>query len=131
MQLISVVLGSNNRWDDSSRLLSWGFEEFHRLTLAERGDVLARIPLADGMAPVTAIASGPLAVIVRDRDISRVTTSLEIEPGLRAPIRRGDTLGTFHVHVDGALAKKIPLVAGADISKRTPLRMLWQWLTGK
>ena len=51
MQLISVVLGSNNRWDDSSRLLSWGFEEFHRVTLADSGDVLARIPLADGMTP--------------------------------------------------------------------------------
>ena len=41
MQLISVVLGSNNRWDDSSRLLSWGFEEFHLLTLAQQGEMLA------------------------------------------------------------------------------------------
>ena len=60
-----------------------------------------------------------------------MTTRLEIEPGLRAPVRRGDTLGAFHVYVDGALAKEIPLIAAADIAKRTPLRMLWQWLTGE
>src|SRR5690606_15208617 len=130
MQLISVVLGSNNRWDDSSRLLSWGFEEFHLLTLAQQGEMLARIPLADGMAPVVAVAGGPLAVVVRDRDVSRVTTRLEIDPGLRAPIRRGDTVGAFHVYIDGNLVKKISLVAGADIARRTPWRMLWQWLTG-
>lgn len=130
MQLISVVLGSNNRWDDSSRLLSWGFEEFHLLTLAQQGEMLARIPLADGMAPVVAVAGGPLAVVVRDRDVSRVTTRLEIDPGLRAPIRRGDTIGAFHVYIDGNLVKKISLVAGADIARRTPWRMLWQWLTG-
>ena len=129
MQLISVVLDSNDRWEDSSRLLSWGFESFHRLTLADRGDVLARLPLADGMAPVVAVASGPLAVMVRDRDVGHVTTRLEINPGLKAPIRRGDTLGSFDVYIDGTLVKSIPLVAAASIARRTPLRLLWDWLS--
>lgn len=131
MQLISVVLGSNNRWDDSHRLLSWGFQEFRKLVLAERGDVLARIPLDDGMAPITAVASGPLAVVVRNRDTTQVTTRLEIQDGLKAPIRRGDVIGAFHVEVDGAHAASIPLIAALDIPKRTPLRIFWRWLTGK
>lgn len=129
MQLISVVLDSNDRWDDSSRLLSWGFESFHRLTLADRGDVLARLPLAEGMAPVVAVASAPLAVIVRDDDVSRVTTRLDIDPRLKAPIRRGQTIGAFEIYVNGELVKSVPLTAGASIARRTPLRVIWEWIT--
>jgi len=128
MQLISVVLGSNDRWSDSSRLLSWGFEEFHRVTLAEQGDVLARIPLADGMAPVVAVAGGPLGVIVRDEDISRVTARIEIDPKLKAPIRRGDPVGKVEIYVDDDLVKSVSLVAAASIARRTPWRVIWEWI---
>ena len=122
------MLGSNDRWSDSSRLLSWGFEEFHRVTLAEQGDVLARIPLADGMAPVVAVAGGPLGVIVRDEDISRVTARIEIDPKLKAPIRRGDPVGKVEIYVDDDLVKSVSLVAAASIARRTPWRVIWEWI---
>src|SRR5690606_38990193 len=122
---------SNNRWDDTQRLLNWGFQEFRLMVLAERGDVLARIPLADRMAPVTAVAGGPLAVVVRNRDAGQVTTQLAIREDLRAPIRRGDVIGTYYVEINGEQVKEIPLVAAIDIPKRTPLRIFWRWLTGK
>ena len=73
------------------RLLSWGFEEFQQLvTLAQRGDVFARFPLAGGMAPIVAVASGPLAVVVRDGTPLRSRPGSRSTEGLKAPIRRGD-----------------------------------------
>ena len=64
MQLVSVVLGSSNRWADSERILNYGFSHFHRLTLVEKGEVVAEVSLPTGMGPLVAVARNPLAVIV-------------------------------------------------------------------
>ena len=80
------------------------------------------------MAPVVAVAGGPLGVIVRDEDISRVTARIEIDPKLKAPIRRGDPVGKVEIYVDDDLVKSVSLVAAASIARRTPWRVIWEWI---
>ncbi len=129
MQLISVVLGSSNRWRDTTRLLDYGFDQFHRVALAQRGEVLARIPIAGAMSDLVAVIGRDISLIVRDQQVSGITTQLRLDKGLKAPIRRGEALGSFEVYVDGALAKSVTLRAGANVERRTPLRLLWRSLS--
>lgn len=129
MQLIAVVLDAGDRYVETRRLLEYGFNEFHVITLADVGDVIARLPLADGMEPVVAVAGKPVAIVVRDKDVGRLSTHLQLAPELRAPVRRGDPLGTYEIFVDGELVKKIPLIAAADVVERTPWQLLKDWLS--
>lgn len=128
MQLISVVLGSSDRWNDSVRLLNHGFNQFQLLTLIERGAVLAEIDLPSAMQPVVAIAEQPVSMVIRsdraaDLDLRTVIDSLA------APIRSGQRIGSIEVSLgDAAESVSIPLVAKGDVVRRTPIRIIWQWL---
>lgn len=128
MQLISVVLGSSDRWNDSIRLLQYGFNQFQLLTLVERGSPIARIELPTAMFPVVAVAEKPIAIVVRSdkpADV-RFTTFLD---ALRAPIRSGERLGVLEVSLDAQeQSLTIPLIAKGDVPRRTPIRRLWFWL---
>lgn len=129
MQLISVVLGSTNRWRDSTTLLDYGFNDFHLVTLAERGEVLARIPLDGGMSNLVAVTNRPISLVVRDKEVSGITTQLRFKENLRAPIRRGQSLGSFEVYVNDEMVKSVSLIAQASVERRTPLRLLWRGIT--
>lgn len=130
MQLVSIVLGSSNRWADSQRLLDYGLENFHRLTLVQTGEVIAEIPLATGMGPLVAIARHPLAVIVPGDEPLDFDIRTQFDT-IRPPVRRGEKVGQLEVSIDGRdPAFIIPLSAGHDIARRTPARILWEWLRG-
>ena len=70
MQLISVVLGSSDRWSDSSRLLEYGFDEFHLLTLASHGDVLAEVRVPGALGTLRAVVDGDFRVVVRGHEVN-------------------------------------------------------------
>lgn len=130
MELISVVLGSSDRWADSIRLLNYGFDEFHLLTLVERGSAVAEIDLPTAMGPVVAVAERPITVVVRSDRPAEVETQTVIER-LRTPVRPGQPLGRLEVQlVSEGRQLTIPLVAKGGVARRTPLRVLWEWLTG-
>lgn len=130
MQLVSVVLGSSNRWADSERILNYGFSHFHRLTLVEKGEVVAEVSLPTGMGPLVAVARNPLAVIVPSDEPLDVEFRTVIDK-IRPPVRRGERVGQLEVTVEnGDPLFTLPLVAGHDIARRTPARMLWEWLSG-
>lgn len=131
MQLVVVVLGSANRWNDSIRILEWGFDHFHRVTLVETGSVIAEIPYPTALGPLVAVARTPLTLIVpSDRPVN-FHTSLHLHE-VRPPVRRGDPIGELQVWVDEATEPlTIPLTAGGDVPRRTPLRLLWEWLRAR
>lgn len=130
MELISVVLGSSDRWTDSIRLLNHGFNQFQLLTLVERGAVVAEIDLPTAIRPIIAVAERPISVVVRSDRPAEVDLQTVIER-LRAPIRSGQRLGSLEVSLTAEGRQvSIPLVAQGSVARRTPLRTLWEWLTG-
>ena len=104
MRLLSVVLGSGNRWNDSTVLLEHGFRNFHLVNMANQGEAVAALPLGGSPDGLGVVAAQPLRAVVRDQDVSRVQARIELEtieaadPALRPPghvqtaARRGDPL---------------------------------------
>lgn len=129
MQLISVVLGSTDRWNDSIRLLNHGFDTFQRLTVIERGAVLSELALHNAMDPLVVIAEKPFSVIVRSDEPAEIELR-SVFDSLKAPIRSGQRIGVVEVAIDSVSEPmRIPLVAKASVARRTPLRTLWRWFT--
>lgn len=128
MQLISVVLGSDDRWADSIRLLEYGFENFRVVPLAEKGEVLARFPLPGGERPAVAVASQPVHLLVRREELGHISTQLNLSERLRAPIRRGQVVGTLDVYVGEERVRQVLLVSADEIRRRTPFHVLRDWL---
>lgn len=128
MQLISVVLGSDDRWSDSVRLLQYGFENFRVVPLAEKGAVLARFPLPGGERPAVAVAAEPVHLLIRREEIGRISTQLNLNERLRAPVRRGQVLGTLDIYVGDERVRQVWLVSADEIRRRTFLHLLRDWI---
>lgn len=129
MQLITVVLNAGDRYRETSALLQYGFDHFRILTLAQRGDPLARLQLSSGVEPIIAVANEPLTVVVPNERVSHVYTQFILDPALKAPIRRGRQIGTIDVLIDGETAHSIPLVAQGSVAARTPWVLFKSWWT--
>src|SRR5690625_2296738 len=63
MELIGIVLGSSNRWNDAMRLLNYGFDNFQRLTVFEAATVMSELNVPNMMRPLP---------VMIDRDVSVV-----------------------------------------------------------
>jgi serine-type D-Ala-D-Ala carboxypeptidase (penicillin-binding protein 5/6) len=119
MRLISVILGAPSnpeRFIQSARLLTWGFDTFAKVQVLKRGEPL----------PVhVQVQSGGLIQPVSESDISLVlpksqTSSLKLEysvpPVVIGPVTYGESLGQVIVMNGGEVMTKVdaicPLAAG-------------------
>ncbi|REJ32806.1 MAG: D-alanyl-D-alanine carboxypeptidase [Bacillota bacterium] len=127
MRLISVVLGSPDRWNDSVRLLEYGFDQFHLITLAAHGEVLAEARVPGGMGTLQAVVDGDFRVVVRDEEINDLQVRVWLER-LRAPVRAGETVGALDIMgADGRLIRSVPLLAKETVPRWTVHGALWRW----
>lgn len=116
MELISVVLGSTSQriWSDSTKVLDYGFENYHKLKLVEAGEEILQTELAGVMVPVLA-----------DKDILYLTNknageipSWKIKlQNLELPLTQGQEIGTLDFVLDDKVIDSVSLVAGKDVDK--------------
>lgn len=123
-QLIAVVLNSGDRWGDSIRLLDYGFDDFVLHRLAKQGEAVGEVGVAGGMTDVVPLIPGrDLNLVLPMGTEGELKPSLEIRKNLRAPIERGEEVGEIRAVLNGEVIKKVPLLAGAPVQKRTYLRI--------
>ena len=123
-RLISVVLASRNRWHDSASLLEYGFQEFHLLPLAQKGQALASIAVQGGLyQEVTALAAKTVHKVVRNPHVDDIRSHMIIEK-TTAPIRRGQRIGEVRFTLNDGLVGQVPLVAANHVPRATPFHRL-------
>ena len=88
-----------------------------RQPLAEEGEVLCRLPVADSLVPFCPVAAG------KDADVclaegEQVECELRLEvPALAAPVPAGLQVGEAVYLLNGEEAARIPLVTGRAVSR--------------
>jgi len=127
MRLIAVVLGSPDRYGDTVRLLEYGFDRFHLLTLASHGRVLARVQVPGGLTPLEAVVDGDFRLVVRDADINGLQVRVVLDD-LRPPLAAGQVVGRLEVEgTGGRRLQLVPILAREGVARWTPLGALWRW----
>jgi serine-type D-Ala-D-Ala carboxypeptidase (penicillin-binding protein 5/6) len=116
VDLISVALGAPSdeaRFSDNLELLEYGFSQYRRRIPIHAGQDLAdpRIRYAGGELPLRAARS----VAVGLRRGQRLELEVHAASEVEGPVRRGATLGTATVFVNGRRAGSVPLRAGRSI----------------
>ena len=123
LRLVSVVLGAESnkaRFDETARLLGAGFAQLSLNALYATGDpVPGGVPVARGREPrINGVAGAPLAVIL-PRRAEAPKAVLVPKQGLRAPIKKGDTVGTIEVTLESGETLRAPVLAAADMKRET------------
>ncbi|MFI5340844.1 MAG: D-alanyl-D-alanine carboxypeptidase family protein [Candidatus Methylomirabilales bacterium] len=128
LRLITVVMGApsnRGRFEEAARLLEEGFSRYVEMVVAKAGVPLqtqVHLPRATGaFRPVT---GSDVRVFVLREQKDAIRTSVDIQAGLRAPLTKGQPVGTLVARVGDHEIARTSVVAPAEV----PRTFFW-WLT--
>jgi serine-type D-Ala-D-Ala carboxypeptidase (penicillin-binding protein 5/6) len=108
--LLAVVLGSTtNAFDETIKLLNYGFGAFERVKLLSTGDQIGSLNV-NGQ-PVEARSARDVFVVVARGQVPRVEIRFVPLNDVAARIESGDTIGHAEVRLGGKLVRIVPAVA--------------------
>lgn len=129
MELIAVILGSPtsaDRFDTAKALLNYGFAGYALVTAAP-SEPIPPIEVTLGTASsVQPVLTQESQLLLAKADAAKVTTTVDLEDTLQAPVEEGQEIGSLTVLVDGQEIQKLPLVAQEAVPRLT----LWQVYQG-
>jgi D-alanyl-D-alanine carboxypeptidase (penicillin-binding protein 5/6) len=109
----------NARSKESIKILTWGLRSFDTIQIAEKNTVIANLDVWLGKKnKVEVSVNEDIYLTVPKRKKSIVKAFIEYTTPIRAPIEKGDKLGSLSVFVEEKLIKKVDIFSNEKI-KRT------------
>jgi serine-type D-Ala-D-Ala carboxypeptidase (penicillin-binding protein 5/6) len=130
MRLITVILNTHSpqaRADQTRTMLGWGFSSFEKTTPIQPNAVVATAKVGFGKADTVAAVLGAPWLLTVPRG-QQVQTTVELKPGLEAPIAKGAVIGKVIATSNGKPVGETPLVAQAEVERSGWLLRAWQHL---
>lgn len=121
VRLIAVVMkaATNDiRAKEVSRLLNFGFGRLEAVRVVSQGEELAKLPVIRGTEDtITAQASADYYLPAKRGTQPGITKEISLSSKLKAPIQKGQKLGTMTVLLDGKPVQEIDLLAANDVGR--------------
>lgn len=118
-RLIAVVNGletAGERAEAGEKLLKWGFRNFQTRPLFNAGQVLGYAKVFGGAhGSVDLVSTDPVAVMVAKEGNDKIIARIVYTGPVRAPIRKGQKLGTVRVWRNNNPALDMPLFANDNV----------------
>ncbi len=120
--VIEALLDAPQMWEDAEALLNHGIDDFKSQTVAKAGTAIGKVDVLGGRASqVSAILPQDVSVTIGPGMKGAVSTSYELASDLKAPIKEGQTIGSFHVKQGEKQLASFPLTAASAVSAAPPL----------
>ena len=131
LELIGVVLRCGDWFDEAARLMDETFARFESVTMMQQGDAIASIPVkGSNTESVSVVMSDDLSGVIRQGAVPSVEIS--IPETLKAPVRRGDIIGTAYMIAGGEVVSSCDIISETDAPGNEPLprwQQIWHnWL---
>lgn len=121
-RLVEVLAGMkswNERVEQSTRLIQWGFAAWQDKPLFKQGAVVAKAQVQMGSSSeVPLVAPRDLAVTIpAGLSLTRkMTMKVRYDGPIKAPIKKGDEIAQLVVSTGDSAPQSVPLVAGEDVA---------------
>ncbi|NTS78108.1 serine hydrolase [Catenovulum sp. SM1970] len=121
MRLIAVVMGTESerqRKVESKKLLNYGFRFFETITPYEAGKKFVDQPIWMGDKETVRLGitqSTPITIPRGQR--KKLEANFELDKELKAPIKKGDVVGTLYLQLNGEDVSQYPLVALESVAE--------------
>lgn len=122
MRVIAVVFGAPTpkaRNAQITKMLDYAFSHYETKPLYKKGETITTLPVSKGKKKsVAVVTSEPISVLLKKGEKSEaVKTTWKLNKKAKAPVKKGDVLGTLVVKKDGAVIVKSPLVAKEQVEE--------------
>jgi D-alanyl-D-alanine carboxypeptidase (penicillin-binding protein 5/6) len=121
MELIAVVMGaetSPQRLAACKSMLDYGFSNYALVTPELTEDTAVPVKLGNAET-VKAVPNAQDSLLVDKAQRSAVTTQVELDEQVSAPVSKGQRLGTLTIKSGEQILAQIPLVAETSVSRLT------------
>lgn len=122
MRVIAVVFGAPTPKDRNAqvtKMLDYAFNQYKTHPLFERNHVLGTAKVSKGKEKtVEVVTSEPISLLTKKGEtIEDVQQKVKVSKDLKAPIKKGDQIGTLTIEKNGKTLVKSPLLAKENIEK--------------
>lgn len=127
LQLIAVVLGSptsEKRFASARTLLDYGFANYKIQTLSEENAFITDAAVINGTSPaVPAVTNETKYHLTEKSNKNKIESKIILFEDLKAPIQKGDIIGTVEFVSDGKTIEKTDLIAAKTVEKKSIARI--------
>jgi D-alanyl-D-alanine carboxypeptidase (penicillin-binding protein 5/6) len=124
-QLIAVVLNAPRMYRDAAALLDYGFGVFAPVRIAAEGEILHEGPIVGGASALVAVATEETVVPVRRGMQVQKRVVLSVP---RAPVRKGQAVGTAVFSSEGREVARVKLIAADDVRRGSLWSRFVRWM---
>jgi D-alanyl-D-alanine carboxypeptidase (penicillin-binding protein 5/6) len=122
MRLIAIVLGAPNskiRFSEASKLLDYGFANYKTKLIQKKDQIIQKdIKISGGKTNlINGLASRDISLLLKIDDKDDFNRTILIDDKLRAPIERGDKIGSLRIEIDGKTVDTIDIISDRNVSK--------------
>ncbi|MCG3722494.1 D-alanyl-D-alanine carboxypeptidase [Vibrio cincinnatiensis] len=132
MRLIAVVMGTkdiNARKSESKKLLSYGFRFFETVAPHKAGETFVNETIWMGDKSTVSLGVNEDTYVTLPRGQAKdLTASFVLEKELKAPINKGDVVGTLYYQLQGNDVAQYPLMALEDVKEGGLFSRLWDYI---
>jgi D-alanyl-D-alanine carboxypeptidase (penicillin-binding protein 5/6) len=116
--VLNGMKSMKERAHETERLLEWAFASFENVQLLSQGQLIDTLPVWLGTEPTVPLVGGNTTLVTLPRGWkTRAKVKVHYETPVRAPIRKGDPLGTLVVAGNGMTPMELPLLAGDSVPR--------------
>ena len=122
MRVIAVVFGAPTpkaRNAQITKMLDYAFSHYETKPLYKKGETITTLPVSKGKKrSVAVVTSEPLSVLLKNGEKSEaIKAAWKLNEKVKAPVKKGDVLGTLIIKKDGSVIAKSPLVAKEQVEE--------------
>ena len=126
VQLVAVVLDSDFMWDDSIKLLDYGFRQIKNVPLVAKGDILKTVKVDTGkVGELKVMAAGDIALPMVDSEHENFVTIVDAPDKISAPITAGQKIGVVKILYNNIEVASADLLAESSVEKKSFFGSLW------
>ena len=124
MRVIAVVFGaptSKSRNAQITKMLDYSFSQYATHPLYKKGEVLGKVKVSKGeMKQLQALTGEPISLLTKKgQDAKGFSTEIKMNKHIKAPVKKGDRIGTIIISKDGKKLAETQLVAEKSVKKAT------------
>lgn len=122
MRVIAVVFGaptSKSRNAQITKMLDYAFSQYATHSLYKKGENLGKIKVSKGdVKEINAQTGEPVSLLTKKgEEAKNFSTELKLDKNLKAPIKKGETIGKIIIKKDGKKLAESDLVAEKNVKK--------------
>lgn len=122
MRVIAVIFGASNpkeRNAQITKMLDYAFAQYTTHPIYKKDVVLTEAKVSKGnVKKVIGVTSEPISVLTKKGSNAKdFTKNIVINKDLKAPIQKGETIGTLQIKKEGKVYVESPIVAKEAISQ--------------